>query len=171
MKIGKDVFIAHTATVIGNVVLEDEASVWFGAIVRGDSDQIHIGARTNLQDGVIIHVDPGVPVRLGNDVVVGHGAIIHGATVGNCSLIGMRATLLNGVKIGRGCIIGAHSLLTEGAEIPDNSLVMGTPGKVVRSLTAEQVERIKKNAAHYVALAKRYQQGELEIYQHQSKSN
>ena len=166
MKLGKEVFIAPTATVIGNVILEDEASVWFDAILRGDADEIYIGARTNLQDGVIVHVDPGVPVRLGNDVVVGHGAIVHGATVGDCSLIGMRVTLLNGVKVGKGCVIGAHSLLTEGTEIPDYSLVMGTPGKVVKQLSEEQVEKIRKNAAHYVALAKRYMKGEFEIYQH-----
>ena len=166
MKIGKSVFIAPTATVIGNVVLEDEASVWFGAILRGDSDQIFVGSRTNVQDGAILHVDPGVPLQLGSEVVVGHGAIIHGATVGDYSLVGMRATLLNGVKVGKGCIIGAHSLLTEGTQIPDYSLVMGTPGKVVKQLTDEQVERIRKNAAHYVALAKRYMRDELSIYAH-----
>lgn len=164
MKIGKAVFIAPTATVIGNVILEEEASVWFGAILRGDSDQIYVGSRTNVQDGAILHVDPGVPIQLGNEVVVGHGAIIHGASVGDYSLIGMRATLLNGVKVGKGCIIGAHSLLTEGSQIPDYSLVMGTPAKVVKQLTEEQVERIRENAAHYVALARRYMQEELNIY-------
>ena len=163
MKIGNEVFIAPSATVIGNVTLEDRSSVWFGAILRGDSDEIYIGARTNIQDGAIIHVDPGVPATLGSDVVVGHGAIIHGATVGDTSLIGMRATLLNKVKVGKGCIIGAHALLTEGTEIPDYSLVLGAPGKVVKQLDEEQVERIRKNAAHYVALAKRYQRGEFEI--------
>lgn len=161
MTIGKDVFIAPTATLIGNVVLGDEASVWFGAILRGDSDEIRIGPRTNLQDGVIVHVDPGVPVQIGSGVVVGHGAIVHGASIGDDSLIGMRATLLNGVKVGKGCIIGAHSLLTEGTEIPDYSLVMGMPGKVVKQLTGDQVARIRTNADHYVALAKRYLSGEF----------
>lgn len=164
MTIGQDVFIAPTATLIGDIVLEEKASVWFGAILRGDSDRITIGARTNIQDGVIIHVDPGVPVHIGTGVVVGHGAIVHGARVGDHSLVGMRASLLNGVQMGRGCIIGAHSLLTEGTVIPDYSLVMGTPGKVVKQLTEEQVEKIKTNAEHYVALAGRYLRGELEIY-------
>ena len=161
MNIGNRVFIAPTATLIGNIILEAEASVWFGAILRGDSDQIYVGPRSNLQDGVIVHVDPGVPVRIGAGVVVGHGAIIHGATVGDNSLIGMRATLLNGVVIGKGCIIGAHSLLTEGTVIPDNSLVLGSPGKVVKQLTEEQVAKIKINADHYVDLATRYLKGEL----------
>ena len=161
MTIGKEVFIAPTAILIGNIALGDEASVWFGAILRGDSDKISIGPRTNLQDGVIVHVDPGVPVLIGSGVVVGHGAIVHGASIGDDSLIGMRATLLNGVKVGKGCIIGAHSLLTEGTEIPDYSLVMGMPGKVIKQLTQDQVARIRTNADHYVALAKRYLCGEL----------
>ena len=166
MKIGRDVFIAPTAILIGDIVLEDEVSVWFGAVLRGDSDEIYIGARSNVQDGAIIHVDPGVPVKLGREVVVGHGAIIHGATVEDNSLIGMRATLLNHVKVGKGCIIGAHSLLTEGTIIPDYSLVIGTPGKVVKQLNEEQADQIRQNAAHYVALAKRYMQGELKPYNH-----
>jgi carbonic anhydrase/acetyltransferase-like protein (isoleucine patch superfamily) len=162
--LGKGVFIAGTATVLGQVVLEDEVSVWFGAVLRGDGDQILIGARSNIQDGAIVHVDPGMPVRLGREVVVGHGAIIHGATVDDTSLIGMRATLLNGVRVGRGCVIGAHSLLTEGTVIPDYSLVMGSPGKVVRQLSEEQVAKIRQNADHYVALARRYLQGEFPIH-------
>lgn len=158
---GKDVFVASNATLIGKVYLADESSVWFGAILRGDGDEIHVGARSNLQDGCIVHVDPGMPVNIGEDVVVGHGAIIHGASVGNGSLIGMRATLLNGVKVGKGCIIGAHSLLTEGTEVPDYSVVMGVPGKVVKQLTPEAAEKIKANAARYVELGKRYLAGEF----------
>lgn len=161
--LAKNVFIAPTATLIGDVVLETECSVWFGAILRADNEQIYIGARSNIQDGAIIHVDPGFPVRLGQDVVVGHGAIIHGASVADQSLIGMRATLLNGVKVGKGCIIGAHSLLTAGTEIPDYSLVLGIPGKVVKQLSPEQVEQIKENAAHYVDLAQKYLQQEFEV--------
>ena len=161
MKKGKDVYIAPNATLIGQVSLGDESSVWFGAVLRGDGDKITIGARSNIQDGAIVHVDPGVPVHIGEDVVVGHGAIVHGATVGNNTLIGMRATLLNRVKIGDCCIIGAHSLLTEGTEIPDYSLVMGTPGKVVKQLTPEQAKKIKENAARYVELGKRYLAGEF----------
>lgn len=161
MKKGKDVYIAPNATLTGNVELGDESSVWFAAVLRGDSDEIRIGARSNIQDGCIVHVDPGVPVSIGEDVVVGHGAIVHGATVGDNSLIGMRATLLNHVKVGKCCIIGAHSLLTEGTEIPDYSVVMGVPGKVVKQLSPEQAGKIRKNAAAYVALAKRYLKGEF----------
>ena len=160
MRRGKEVFIAPNATIISKVQLGDESSVWFGAILRGDGDNIRIGARSNIQDGCIVHVDPGMPVTIGEDVVVGHGAIIHGATVGDSSLIGMRATLLNGVKVGKGCIIGAHSLLTEGTEIPDYSMVMGVPGKVVKQLSPEAAEKIKENAARYVALGKRYLAGD-----------
>lgn len=161
MNKGKDVFIAPNATVVGNVHLAEESSVWFGAILRGDGDEIYVGARSNIQDGCIVHVDPGAPVHIGEDVVVGHGAIIHGATVGDSSLIGMRATLLNNVKVGKGCIIGAHSLLTEGTEIPDYSVVMGVPGKIVKQLSPEAAEKIKENAARYVELGKRYLAGEF----------
>ena len=163
MKKGKDVYVAPNATLIGRVNLGDESSVWFGAVLRGDNDDINVGARSNIQDGCIVHVDPGVPVNIGEDVVVGHSAIVHGATVGDNSLIGMRATLLNHVKVGKYCIIGAHSLLTEGTEIPDFSVVMGVPGKVVKQLTPEQAEKIKKNAASYVALGKRYLAEEFKL--------
>ncbi len=162
MKKGKEVFIAPNATVIGKVYLADESSIWFAAVLRGDGDEIHIGARSNIQDGCIVHVDPGVPVHIGEDVVVGHGAIVHGASIGNNSLIGMRATLLNNVKVGKGCIIGAHSLLTEGTEIPDYSVVMGIPGKVVKQLSPEEAKKIKANAASYVRLGKRYLAGEFD---------
>lgn len=163
MKTGKEVFVAPNATLIGRVNLGDESSVWFGAILRADNDDITIGARSNIQDGCILHVDPGVPVVIGEDVVVGHGAIVHGATVGDNTLIGMRATLLNHVKVGKCCIIGAHSLLTEGTEIPDYSVVMGIPGKVVKQLTPEQAEKIKKNAVNYVSLGKRYLKKEFGV--------
>lgn len=163
MKKGKDVYVAPNATVIGRVNLGDESSVWFGAVLRGDNDDINVGARSNIQDGCIVHVDPGVPVNIGEDVVVGHGAIVHGATVGDNTLIGMRATLLNKAKVGKCCIIGAHSLVTEGTEIPDFSVVMGVPGKIVKQLSPEQAEKIKKNAANYVALGKRYLKGDFEM--------
>lgn len=165
MKKGNSVFVAPNATLIGQVELGNESSVWFGAVLRGDGDKIVVGARSNIQDGAIVHVDPGVPVHIGEDVVVGHGAIVHGATVGDNSLIGMRATLLNRVKVGKCCIIGAHSLLTEGTEIPDYSLVMGTPARVVKQLTPEQAEKIKENAARYVELGKRYIAGEFQTEQ------
>jgi carbonic anhydrase/acetyltransferase-like protein (isoleucine patch superfamily) len=166
MKIGKQVFIAPNATVIGQVELADEASVWFGAVMRGDSDKITIGNRTNIQDGAIIHVDPGVPATLGNNVVIGHAAIVHGAEVKDGSLIGMRATLLNRVVVGKGCIVGANALVTEGTVIPDGSLVLGSPAKVVRQLKPEEQEKIIKNAAHYAELGKKYLAGKFEIYKH-----
>lgn len=159
MKKGENVFIADTATVLGNVTLGENASVWFGAVIRGDSDTITIGARSNIQDTAVVHVDPGVPVSIGEGVTVGHGAIVHGATVGNNTLIGMRATLLNHVKIGNNCIVGAHSLVTEGKEIPDNSLVIGSPAKVVKTLTPEQIEGIRKNGEAYVIKGMEYLQG------------
>jgi len=151
-----DVFIAPNATVIGNVELNDNSSVWFGAVLRGDNDKITIGKRTNIQDNAVIHVDPGFPVNIGEDVIVGHAAIIHGASIGNNTLIGMRATVLNGAIIGNFCIIGAHALVTERMVIPDYSVVMGSPGKVVKQLTEKQIESVKKNAEVYMELAKKY---------------
>ncbi len=153
------VFIADTARVIGDVVLGENCSVWFGAVIRGDVEKISIGSSTNIQDLAVIHADPGVPTHIGREVVVGHGAIVHGATIGNNSLIGMRATLLNNSKVGKYCIIGAHSLITEGSIIPDYSIVMGSPGRVVKTLNQQQKEMIKANAAHYVALSKKYMSG------------
>jgi carbonic anhydrase/acetyltransferase-like protein (isoleucine patch superfamily) len=155
---GRSVFIAHNAVVIGDVILEEEVSVWYNAVIRGDSDSIRIGARTNIQDGCIIHVDEGVPVSIGTDNVIGHGAIIHGARIGNANLIGMRATILNHARIGNNCIIGAHALVTEHMEVPDNSLVLGTPASVIRTLTEEEMARHKKAVAVYVKLGSRYLQ-------------
>ena len=159
----KDVFIAPNATVIGNVFLGSESSVWFNAVLRGDGDSITIGKRTNIQDGAIIHVDPGFPVTIGDEVIVGHGAIIHGATVGDNTLVGMRSTILNGAVVGKWCIIGAHALVTEGMQIPDYSLVLGSPAKIVKTLSEEQIQKVKRNAEVYVALAKRYIAGEYLI--------
>ena len=156
MKKGKEVFIAENATVIGNVELGDNSSIWFGAVLRGDNDFIKIGERTNIQDLSIIHVDEGVPVTIGKEVTIGHGAIIHGATVGDNSLIGMRATLLNNSVIGKNCIVGAHALVTEGKIIPDNSLVIGIPAKIVKTLTNEEIEAIKLNFTSYVKKGKEY---------------
>lgn len=155
---GKEVWIADTARVFGQVVLGDECSVWFGAVIRGDGDAIHIGNRTNIQENAVVHVDPGFPVSIGHDCIIGHGAIVHGATVGDHVLVGMRATILNGAKIGRFCIIGAHALVTEGMEVPDYAVVMGSPGKVVKQLNEQQIEKIKQNAASYVNLSKVYLQ-------------
>lgn len=153
---GKNVFIAPGATVLGDVTLEEESSVWFNAVVRGDTDRIYIGARTNIQDGAIIHCDPGDPSILGDDVIVGHQAIVHGATIDNNVLIGMGATVLNRAKIGKYCIIGAHALVTNDTEIPDYSVVMGSPGKVVKQVTEEQMRDIEQNAENYVHHSRKY---------------
>jgi carbonic anhydrase/acetyltransferase-like protein (isoleucine patch superfamily) len=151
-----DHFIAHNATVIGSVVLENDASVWFNTVIRGDNHPIVIGERSNIQDGSVLHTDEGVPLVLGKDVTVGHQVMLHGCTVGEGSLIGIKAVILNHVKIGRNCLIGANSLITEGKEIPDRSLVVGSPGKVVRQLTDEEVAFLLWNAEHYVQNFKRY---------------
>lgn len=153
---GTDVFIAPNATVLGNVVLGNEVSIWFGAVLRGDNDLIQIGNRSNVQDNAVIHVDPNCPVTIGEECIVGHSAIIHGATIANNVLVGMHSTILNKANIGEFSIIGANALVTEGTQIPPYSLVMGTPAKVVKQITPEQVEKIKQNAQNYVSLSKVY---------------
>lgn len=150
LKHGRNTFIANTATVIGDVEMGDDCSVWFGAVVRGDSDIIRIGDRSNIQDNAVVHCDPGAPAIIGSDCVIGHLAIVHGAQLGNCVLVGMNATVLNNAKIGNNVIIGANSLVTGGTVIPDNSLVLGSPAKVVKELSPEQIEGIKENARVYV---------------------
>ena len=156
IKKGKNVFIAPTATVIGDVTLGDQASVWYGAVLRGDSDAITVGARTNIQDNAVIHCDPNEPAIIGEDCIVGHCAIVHGATLANNVLVGMNATVLNNAKIGEYSIIGANALVTAGTIIPPYSLVLGSPAKVVKRLTDQQVEGLRKNAAVYVAKAQEY---------------
>lgn len=151
-------WIAPTATVVGDVRLGEQSSVWFGAVIRGDCDSVSIGARTNVQDLACLHADPGLPCRVGNDVTIGHAAIVHGATVEDEVLIGIRATVLNGAHIGRGSLIGAAALVTEGCIIPPGSLVLGVPGKVVRQLNDSDLERIRHGSAHYVAAAAAYKQ-------------
>lgn len=153
---GEGVFIAPTATVIGNVELGNNSSVWFSAVIRGDSDKISIGERTNIQDGAVVHCDPGVPVVIGNEVIVGHQAIVHGAIVGNNTLIGMGATVLNNAKVGRFCIIGAHALVTSGMVIPDYSVVMGVPGRITGKVSEKKVVALKRNAEVYVEYAANY---------------
>jgi carbonic anhydrase/acetyltransferase-like protein (isoleucine patch superfamily) len=142
--------------VIGNVILEENASIWFNAVLRGDNEPIVIGENTNVQDGSILHTDIGCPLTLGRDVTVGHMAMLHGCTIGDNSLIGIGAVILNRAIIGKNCIIGAKSLIPEGKVIPDNSLVMGAPGKVVRELEEAQIQAIKASALHYVENWKRY---------------
>ncbi|MDX5320984.1 MAG: gamma carbonic anhydrase family protein [Bacteroidota bacterium] len=153
---GKNLFVANTATVIGDVEIGDDCSVWFGAVIRGDSDIIRIGNRSNVQDNAVIHCDPGAPAIIGDDCVIGHCAIVHGAQLGNCVLVGMHATVLNNARIGNNVIIGANALVTGGMEIPDNSLVLGAPAKVVKGLSPEQIEGIKENARVYVEKAADY---------------
>lgn len=155
---GNEVWIADTARVFGRVTLGDACSVWFGAVLRGDADTIALGNRTNVQEQAVIHVDPGFPVTIGNDCIIGHGAIVHGATLGNHVLVGMHATIMNGAKIGDYCIIGANALVPEGMVIPDFSLVMGTPASIKKQLTEEQKEKVRRNAEVYVELSKAYAQ-------------
>jgi len=153
---GKEVFIAPNATVIGNVELGDESSVWFGAVLRADSDKIIIGKRTNIQDNAVVHVDPGCPAIIGNDCIIGHLALVHGAIIENNVLIGMNSTILNNAHIGAFSIIGANTLIIANTVIPPYSLVVGNPGKVVKTLDQNAIEAIKKNSSVYVELAKQY---------------
>lgn len=152
-------WIAPNAVVVGDVILKAGASVWFGAVVRGDNDPITIGRDTNIQDGSVLHSDPGEPLTIGDGVTVGHMAMLHSCEIGDNSLIGIGAVILGRAKIGRNCIIGANALITEGKEIPDGSLVMGQPGKVVRELSPEQIDFLKASAQHYVQNWKRYAAG------------
>ena len=151
-----DSWIAPTAVLIGHVRLEEGASVWFNTVLRGDNELILIGKHSNVQDGAVMHTDMGYPLTLGTGVTIGHKAMLHGCTVGDYSLIGINAVILNGARIGKHCIIGANSLIGEGKEIPDGSLVMGSPGKVVRELTEAQKRMLEASAAHYVHNAQRY---------------
>jgi len=151
-----DCFIAPNATVIGSVLLGIDASVWFNVVIRGDNHQIVIGDRSNVQDSSVLHTDAGVPLVIAPDVTVGHMVMLHGCTIGEGSLIGIKAVILNHAKIGRNCLIGANTLVTEGKEIPDRSLVLGSPGKVVRQLSDDEVKQLLWNADHYVENFKRY---------------
>ena len=156
VQMADDAWIADTAAVIGKVTLEAGANVWFGAVIRGDVERITVGEHSNVQDGAVMHADSGVPLTLGKGITVGHNAMPHGCTVGDYSLIGINAVVLNGAKIGKHCIIGANSLIPEGKEIPDGSLVMGSPGKVVKTLNDQQKKMLELSAAHYVQNAKRF---------------
>lgn len=157
--IGKDVWIAPGAHVMGHVVLEDEVGIWFGVTMRGDNEVIHIGRGTNVQENVVCHTDMGFPLTVGPDCTIGHKAMLHGCTIGAGTLIGMGATILNGAKIGNGCLIGAGALVTEGKVIPDGSLVMGAPGKVVRELDEAARARLLASAEGYRANARRFMKG------------
>ena len=149
-------WVADSAQIIGRVSLADSVSVWFGAVLRGDNEWITLGVRSNVQEGSVLHTDMGFPLTLGDDVTVGQQSMLHGCSVGDGSLIGIQAVILNGARIGKNCLVGAGAVDTEGKEFPDNSLILGSPAKVVRELTAEQVARIKLSALHYVDNAVRY---------------
>jgi carbonic anhydrase/acetyltransferase-like protein (isoleucine patch superfamily) len=154
--IDPSVFIAAGAVVLGNVTIGAESSVWFNAVIRGDTDRIQIGKQSNVQDLAVIHCDEGVPCTIGDRVTLGHAAIVHGATIEDDCLIGIRAVVLNRARIGAGSLIGVGALVTEGVEIPPGSLVLGMPGKVVRQITEKDRERILHASKHYVAAAKQY---------------
>lgn len=143
-------FIADTASVIGKVSIHANASVWFGVTLRGDNERITIGANSNVQEATILHTDMGYPLTVGENVTIGHQAMLHGCTIGDGALIGIQAVILNGAKIGKGCLVGAGALVTEGKEFPDNMLIIGSPAKAVRELTAEDVARLRHNSDNYV---------------------
>ncbi len=154
---GPDRFwLAPDATIIGKVELGEDVGIWFGSVLRGDNEPIVVGKGSNIQEGVMIHTDPRYPVTLGENCTIGHHAIIHGCSIGDNSLVGMGATILNGAKIGRNCLVGANALVTEGKEFPDNSLIVGSPAKVMRVLDDEAVEKLKQSAVRYVANWKRF---------------
>ena len=152
----KSSFIAPSAQVMGKVVVEKNASVWFNAVVRGDCDLITIGEDSNIQDGSVLHTDYGFPMTLGKGVTVGHKVMLHGCTIGDYSLIGINAVVLNGAKIGKHCVIGANALITENMEVPDNSVVMGSPGKIVKNVSEKQALMLEASAKHYVKNAQRF---------------
>lgn len=153
---GSGHFIADNATIIGSVRLKDRCSVWFNAVLRGDNDWLEIGERSNIQDGCILHTDPGIPLLIGSGVTVGHRVMLHGCRIGDNSLIGIGSTLLNGATVGRNCVVGAHSLLTENKEFPDGSLILGSPARVARQLSDEEITHIRWSANVYVKNADRF---------------
>ena len=156
-------WVADTARVIGDVYLGHQANVWFGAVIRGDNERIHIGDYSNVQENSVIHTDAGIEVKIGDYVTIGHLAMLHGCEVGDNSLIGIGAVVLNNAKIGKNCIIGAKALVTEGKEIPDNSLVMGAPAKVVKTLSDEQAAMLKLSTMHYTKHYQKFKTGLTEI--------
>lgn len=156
VEVSDNVFIAPGAHVIGKVVLKTNCSVWFNAVIRGDCDVITIGENSNVQDGSILHTDVGVPLTLGEGVTIGHKVMLHGCEIGNYSLIGINSVILNGARVGKYCVIGANSLITENMTIPDGSLVLGSPAKIVKSIPKQQYKTLEQSAQHYVDNAKRF---------------
>ncbi|RYG16317.1 MAG: gamma carbonic anhydrase family protein [Caulobacteraceae bacterium] len=149
-------WIAPSAQVMGAVVLKPNASIWWNCTVRGDNDPITVGENSNVQDGSVLHTDEGIALDIGANVTIGHMVMLHGCTIGDGSLIGIGSVVLNGAKIGKGCLVGANSLVTEGKEFPDHSMILGSPARVVREMTPEQVKRLELSAASYVANWRRY---------------
>ena len=156
-------WLAPSSAVIGQVTLAEDVSIWFGAVLRGDNEPIRLGARTNIQEHVMIHTDPTFPCTVGSDCTIGHRAIVHGCTLGSNTLVGMGAIILNGARVGDNCLIGAGALVSEGREIPDNSVVLGMPGKVVREVSEEQIAMMKRAGDSYVARWKRFTGGLAEV--------
>ena len=147
-------YIAYNATLAGSILLDNDVNIWFGVIIRADNDQVHIGEATNVQDGSVLHVDPGFPLTLGRNVSIGHKAMLHGCTVGDGTLIGINSVIMNGAKIGAGTLVGANSLVAEGQEIPPGVLVLGSPGKVIRDLTPGEKARVMEISHGYVERSK-----------------
>ena len=158
-RIASTAWVADSAQVIGNVELDEDASVWFGVVIRGDTETIRVGKGSNIQDCSVLHADIGKPLNVGANVTVGHKVMLHGCTIGDGSLIGIGAIVLNGAKIGKGCIVGAGALVTEGKEFPDGSMIIGSPAKAVRELSAEQQAHLQLSALHYIENARRFKAG------------
>nr|WP_198981472.1 gamma carbonic anhydrase family protein [Herbaspirillum sp. ASV7] len=162
-EIDASAYVAAEAVIIGQAVLGQQVSVWPGAVLRADNERIAIGAGSNIQEGAVLHTDPGYPLQVGANVSIGHQAMLHGCTVGEGSLIGIQAVILNGAVIGKNCLVGAGALVTEGKHFPDNSLIIGSPAKVLRELTPEAIAGMHANAADYVARGAFYQQALVRI--------
>ena len=158
-ELAESAWVAEGAQVMGNVRMAADASVWFGSVVRGDTETISIGEGSNIQDGSVLHADHGKPLTVGKHVTVGHQVMLHGCTVGDESLIGIGAVVLNGAVIGKNCLVGARALVTEGKTFPDGSMILGSPAKVVRQLSPEEIEGLRRSAQHYVDNAKRFAKG------------
>jgi carbonic anhydrase/acetyltransferase-like protein (isoleucine patch superfamily) len=158
-QVADSAWIAEEAQVMGNVVLKEDVSIWFGSVIRGDTEVITIGRGSNIQDASVLHADIGMPLTIGNHVTVGHQVMLHGCTIGDESLIGIGAVVLNGAKIGKNCLVGAGALVTEGKEFPDGSMILGSPAKVVKTLSPEQIAGLRQSAEHYIENAKRFQKG------------
>lgn len=157
--IHESAWVADSAQVIGHVTLAEDSSVWFGVVVRGDTEPICVGRGSNIQDNCVLHADHGMPLNIGEHVTVGHHVMLHGCTIGDGSLIGIGAVVLNGAKIGKGCLVGAGSLVTEGKEFPDGSMILGSPAKAVKRLSPEQIEDLEMSASNYMDNARRYKNG------------